>query len=285
MKPSGKPLAMPVRFVIATIVFAGTFWTTATSSSNAGSSSPSPSQDESGVRITAPARAAMEELRRAYRGSSGISVKITGRSRDECGKFTPIKDNLIIAASGDVKLLSPSRNLTHQRGVVYADSPYFPGYIVKLRVPRKPDATVEGLQSIWPLEPLPIEFRIRLASSAESAFTPFLKAIGDEGVVGLSAGVWPDGTPAKALRFQGGKTDIVVWIDPDTNLVRGVRGRIENDRGVVTIDEAREVVAKDKPPRIVVSTANRVPVESFEALRMTWDRIYTSPPPPGGGGG
>ena len=226
----------------------------------------------------------MDDLRKAYRSAAGISVKITGHSRNECGTLNPIKTSLLMDASGDIKLLSPSYNLTHQRGVIYADSTYFPGYILKERVPRAPDATVTGLQSIWPLSPLPIEIRIRLASSAEAAFAPWLEAIGDGGVVGLSAGVWPDGTPAQALRFQGGKTDLVVWIDPNTNLVRGVRGRLEGENGVTTINEAREVVSTDRSPRIVVSTQGRTPLPSFEALRTAWDGIYSSPPPPGAGG-
>ena len=143
-------------------------------------------QDEEGVRITAPAKAAMDDLRKAYRSSAGISVKITGHSRSGCGILSPIKTSLLMAASGDVKLLSPSHNLTHQRGVIYADSAYFPGYIVKERVPRAPDAVVTGLQSIWPLSPLPIEIRIRLASSAESANgAPRNEASSAEAAVGL----------------------------------------------------------------------------------------------------
>ena len=283
---SNHVLLYPCMIIAMTIMIGGRWTALAASveSTEVDSSSLTGNQDEEGVRITAPAKAAMENLRRAYRSSAGISVKITGHSRSESGTFSPIKTSLLIAASGDVKLISPSYNLTHQRGVIYADSAYFPGYIVKERVPRAPDAAVAGLQSIWPLSPLPIEIRIRLASSAESAFAPLLKAIGNDGVVGLSVGVWPDGTPAQALRFQGGKTDIVVWIDPNTNLVRGVRGRIEDERGVTTINEAREVVANNRTPPIVVTTQGRAPISSFDALRTAWDKIYSSPPPPGVGG-
>ena len=32
------------------------------------------------------------------------------------------------------------------------------------------------------------------------------------------------------------------WIDPNTNLVRGVRGRLEGENGVTTINEALEEV-------------------------------------------
>ena len=278
---------IPCRAIIMAVVIGGlpSGFQAFGAESASGSTSRAERQDDQGVRITAPARAAMEELRSAYRSAAGFSIKITGHSEDECGTLRPIRTSLLMAASGDVKVLTPSCNLTHLRGVVYADSSYFPGYIVKSRVPRLPDATVNGLQSIWPLSPLPIEIRIRLGSSVESAFAPLIEAVGKDGVVESSAGVWPDGTPVQGLRFRGGRTDVVVWIDPSTSLVRGVRGRIDDKGRVTVLDEAREVVAVDRSPQIVVTTKSRIPVESFDALRAAWDKIYTSPPPSGAGGG
>ena len=268
------------------ILFGGSLSAAEVNDSKVGRDSRSllPHQDGEDSRITPEAMSAMEELRQAYRSPPGISIKVTGHSSDGHGNFRPIRTSLLIAASGDIKLLSPAYNLTHQRGTVYADSTYFPGYLVKTRVPRAPDATVAALQSIWPLAPLPLELRIRLASSARSAFAPMLDAIGEDGAVDVMAGVWPDGTPAQGLRFQGGGTDLVVWIDPGTSLVRGVRGRIAHGEQVTDLDEAREVAALDRQPAIVVATKDRIPVASFDALRAAWERIHTSPPPPGFGG-
>lgn len=233
-------------------------------------------------RITGPARAAMEELRSTYRRSAGYSITISGHSTDAGGMLRPIRSSLLIAASGDLKLLSPAYNLTHLRGTVYVDSAYFPGYIVKSRVLRAPDATMKALETVWPLDPLPIEIRLRLAAGIESAFAPMLDAIGAEGVVTLSAGVWPDGSPAQALRFRGGETDLVVWIDPGSGLVRGIRGRVSRNGGIIDLDEARDAIAVDRSPQIVVATANRIPVPTFAALRKAWDAVHTAPPPPGG---
>lgn len=239
--------------------------------------------EEVDARITGQARAAMERLRVAYRSSVGFSIRISGHWTDPAGTIMPVRDSLLIAASGDLKLLSPTRNLTLLRGVAYADSPFFPGYIIESRVPRVLGGAISTLQSIWPLAPIPLEIRLRHSSNIESAFAPMLDAIGKDGVVDLSAGAWPDGAPVQALRFKGGDTDIVVWIDPESGLVRGVRGRIAGKNGVTLVDEGRETYAVDRKPHIVVATAGRVEQPSFEALRKTWDSVYSSPLPPGGG--
>ena len=240
-------------------------------------------EENADARITGQARAAMERLRIAYRSAVGFSIRVSGHWTDPSGTISPVRDSLLIAASGDLKLLSPTRNLTLLRGVAYADSPFFPGYIIKTRVPRELGASIATLESIWPLAPLPLEARLRLSSSIDSAFAPMLEAIGPEGVVDLSAGAWPDGTPAQALRFKGGETDIVVWIDPASGFVRGIRGRIAGKNGVTTIDEGRETNAVERAPHIVVATTGRVIQPSFAALRKAWDGVYSSPLPPGGG--
>ena len=235
------------------------------------------------ARMTGQARAAMERLRIAYRSAVGFSIRVSGHWTDPSGTISPVRDSLLIAASGDLKLLSPTRNLTLLRGVAYADSPFFPGYLIKTRVPRELGASIATMESIWPLAPLPLEARLRLSSSIDSAFAPMLEAIGKDGVVDLSAGAWPDGTSAQALRFKGGETDIVVWIDPASGLVRGIRGRMAGKNGVTTIDEGRETTAVDRAPHIVIATSGRVEEPSFAALRKAWDGVYSSPLPPGGG--
>lgn len=235
------------------------------------------------ARMTGQARAAMERLRIAYRSAVGFSIRVSGHWTDPSGTISPVRDSLLIAASGDLKLLSPTRNLTLLRGVAYADSPFFPGYLIKTRVPRELGASIATMESIWPLAPLPLEARLRLSSSIDSAFAPMLEAIGKDGVVDLSAGAWPDGTPAQALRFKGGETDIVVWIDPASGFVRGIRGRMAGKNGVTTIDEGRETTAVDRAPHIVIATSGRVEEPSFAALRKAWDGVYSSPLPPGGG--
>lgn len=235
------------------------------------------SHAEEDARITAPARQVMEELRRTYRGSAGISVIISGERTGESTGYMPSRKRLLISATGDVKVLTPSYDLTMLKGVAYMNSPFFPGYIVKARPPRVPDAAIETLEGLWPMDPLTLEVRIRLGSTVEKTFEPWLAAIGEKGTVTSTVGVFSDSAPSTALRFQGGDTDLVVWVDQATGLVRGVRGRVAQGGQVVQIDELRESQAVDRRPQVVVATTGRIPVDSFDALREAWGRVYTVP--------
>ena len=127
------------------------------------------------------------------------------------------------------------------------------------------------------MDPLTLEVRIRRGSTVEKTFEPWLAAIGEEGTVTSTVGIFSDSAPSTALRFKGGDTDLVVWVDQATGLVRGVRGRVAQGGQVVQIDELRESQAVDRRPQVVVATTGRIPVDSFDALREAWGRVYTVP--------
>ena len=130
-----------------------------------------------------------------YRGlldARSQSVIISGERTGGSTGYMPSRKRLLISATGDVKVLTPSYDLTMLKGVAYMNSPFFPGYIVKARPPRVPDAAIETLEGLWPMDPLTLEVRIRLGSTVEKTFEPWLAAIGEEGTVTSTVGIFSD---------------------------------------------------------------------------------------------
>lgn len=226
---------------------------------------------------------AAEQLRATYRSAPGIRITSSGSRTLASGKMEFIQTQTILSVSGDLKVLSPTRNLTFREGLIYADSGLFPGYVVRAMYDRVPDGPLIGLQKAWPVEPLPLPVRIRVAASVESIFEPWLDLIGDDGTVRSGSTAWPDGTAAQTLRFRSadGETEILVWIDLATGFIRGFRGRVAGEDGVERFEIAHETVSSERRPKIVVSTINRTVVESFDELRERWTAVHLVPPFPG----
>lgn len=225
------------------------------------------------------ALALVEQLQRTYRSAAGIRVITSGSWTTGDGVLHPVRTQSMMTKSGEVKVLSPDRNLTLQNGLAYADSPFYPGYMVRQEVARVPGGALRGLEEVWPLAPIPIEVRLRITSSPESAMRPLLDGVGKDGAIVVGAAAWPDGSASRTLRFRSadGRTNFVIWVDLATGFIRGMRGSLATDRGVDQIDLVCEGISSDRTPRILVATTNRTVVDSFDALQKKWSKIYSAP--------
>lgn len=230
----------------------------------------------------ADARRLAEKLRISYRSAPGIRITSSGSITAPSGDVEFIQAQTILSNTGDLKVLSPTRNLTFREGLIYADSGYFPGYLVRSMYDRVPDGAIIGLEKVWPVDPLPLPVRIRVAASIESAFRPYLDLIGEDGTVRAESTAWPDGAAAQILRFRSadGETDIAVWVDLATGFIRGLRGRVATADGVRSTEIAHETVASQRRPKIVVAVVNRTVVDSFKALLERWRAVHLVPPFP-----
>lgn len=244
-------------------------------------SSPTVAQETvvEGTALEGEALALVEELRRTYRSAPGIRVITTGSWKSMDGVLHPVRTQSMMTNSGEVKVLSPDRDLTMQNGLAYADSPFYPGYLIRKEVARVPDGSLRGLEAVWPLKQIPIEVRLRIASSPESAMRPLLDSVGQGGTIVVAAAAWPDGSASRTLRFRSAddRTDFVIWVDLATGFIRGLRGSVVTVDGVDQIDLVCEGISSDRKPRILVSSMNRTVVDSFEALQKKWSAIYSAP--------
>ena len=226
------------------------------------------------------ARRVVEQLRATYRSAAGIRVTSSGSTTGPDGRLEFMQTQTILSISGDLKVLSPTRNLTYRGGIIYADSPFFPGYVIRAMYDRVPDGPLIALEKSWPIESLPLPARIRMAAGVETIFKPWLELIGEAGTVRAGSTAWPDGTAAQTLRFRSadGETRILVWIDLTTGFIRGIRGRIATDAGIERFEIAHDTVSSDRRPSIVVATVNRTVVDSFEQLLKRWRAVHLVPP-------
>jgi hypothetical protein len=225
------------------------------------------------------ALALVEQLRRTYRSAPGIRVITTGSWKTMDGVLHPVRTQSMLTDSGEVKVLSPDRNLTLQNGLAYADSPFYPGYLVRQEVSRTPDGALRGLEEVWPLAPIPLEVRLRIGSSPAAAMQPLLDAVGADGSIVVAAAAWPDGSASRTLRFRSAddRTDFVVWVDLATGFIRGMRGSLAHDGGVDQIDLVCEGISSERKPRILVGVTNRTVIDSFDALQEKWSAVYSAP--------
>ena len=232
-----------------------------------------------GIVFEGEALALVEQLQRTYRSAPGIRVITSGSWTTADGIMHPVRTQSMMTKSGEVKVLSPDRNLTLQNGLAYADSPFYPGYLVRQEIARVPDGALRGMEEVWPLAPIPIEVRLRITSSAESAMRPLLDCVGEGGTIVVGAAAWPDGAASRTLRFRSAdaRTDFVIWVDLATGFIRGMRGSLATDRGVDRIDLVCEGISSDRTPKILVGTSNRTVVDSFDALQEKWLKIYSAP--------
>lgn len=232
----------------------------------------------------APAREFMEQLWRRYRRISSAGVTVTGSRVWADGLVEPIRTRVMIAPTGEVKVLGADHNLTFKGGTAYADSIFYPGMQIRVPAQPRPDAAVEAMAEAWPRDAVPLAVRLRLGGSPESAFDTLLGYAGDLPRLDMQAGVWPDGRACEILRVRSddAATDLAVWVDQLTGFIRGIRGSIRpmGDRPASTIEVVFETTETEKPPMIAVANRGVRPFDSFESMVRAWDEIYAVPPTP-----
>lgn len=226
----------------------------------------------------------MEQVWRRYRRLGSASVTTTGHQSWAGGRVDPIRIRTMLAPTAEMKVLATDHVLTFKEEVVYAESAYYPGMQIMIPVEAVPDAALNALAQAWPPAPVPLPVRLRLASSAKVAFAPFLALVGENGTVDAQTSAWPDGRPARVLRLRDGEgaTDLAIWIDTQTGLIRGVRGRVAGQGGMdpYRIKMLYETVETQSAPPIVVPNRNVTRVGSFGELQRVWLDRYAVPPSP-----
>jgi hypothetical protein len=230
------------------------------------------------------ARELMEQVWRRYRRIASAAVTATGLHTDADGRVEPIRTRSMIAPSGDVKVIGSTYNLTLKDGVAYADSPLFAGMQIRVKVGTGTDAGLTALADAWPDAMVPLAIRLRLATSPEAAFAPWLAMAGDSPSLAAQVGVWSDGRACEILRIRStdGSTDLAIWIDQLTGFVRGIRGEIatQDGRPGRRIEMVHETTETERAPMIAVANRGVRPVDSYDALLRTWSEIYAVPVAP-----
>jgi hypothetical protein len=226
----------------------------------------------------------MEQIWRRYRRIASASVMATGYREFEGGRVEPIRTRTMISPAGEIKVIGSSYNLTLKEGIAYADSPFYVGMQVRVKVGTGTDAALAALADAWPVEMLPLAVRLRLATSPDAAFAPWLAFAGETPMATATAGVWPDGRACEILRIRSadGATDLAVWVDQLTGFVRGVRGDLAAAGGepASKVEILYETTELDRAPMIAVANRGVRPVDSYDALLRAWRETYAVPVAP-----
>lgn len=226
----------------------------------------------------------MEQVWRRYRRVTSASVTASGIRRYANGRIEPIRTRTMIAANGQSKVVGSSYNLTLKDGVAYADSPFFSGLQVRVKVGAGENASVDALASAWPADMVPLSLRLRLSTSPEAAFANVLAFAGETPDVTAQVGVWTDGRACRILRIRSadGATDLALWIDEPTGFARGLRGSIAamNGEPASTIEVVYETTELDRNPMIAVANRGVRPVDSYDAMLRVWSETYAVPAAP-----
>jgi hypothetical protein len=229
----------------------------------------------------------MEEVWRRYRRLASASVTASGIRRYANGRIEPVRTRTMIAADGQAKVIGSSYNLTLKDGVAYADSPFFSGLQIRVKVGTGENASVNALASAWPADLVPLSLRLRLSTSPESGFADLLAFAGETPDVTAQVGVWTDGRACRILRIRSadGATDLALWIDEPTGFARGLRGSIAamNGEPASTIEVVYETTELDRNPMIAVANRGVRPVDSYDAMLRAWSETYAVPAAPGAG--
>ena len=230
-------------------------------------------------------RELMEQVWRRYRRIASAAVTATGSRTFANGRVAPVRTRSMIAPTGEAKVVGSSYNLTLKDGVAYADSPFYAGMQIRVKVGTGTDAALTALADAWPEAMVPLAVRLRLATSPEAAFGPWVAMAGDTPRLEAQAGVWSDGRACEILRIRSADdaTDLAIWVDQLTGFVRGIRGSIMamNGEPASTIELVHETTETERPPMIAVANRGVRPVDSYDALLRAWREIYAVPVAPG----
>ncbi|MDC0429551.1 hypothetical protein OAL71_03125 [Phycisphaerales bacterium] len=240
----------------------------------------SPSATEPPPAVTEDAAAAMESVRAQYHAAPGMTTLTNARWTDSAGGVVRMeRARVILSPTGDLKVITSTAGWTLIGEDVYAESPYFPGRIIKERTSGTSSSKLEVLDRIWPFSKMPIEVRLRLARDADEAFAPFFSLIGPGGVVETSTQVWSDGGPCVVIEFHSADraTALAVWIDVPTGLLRGVKGSYGDGESRRHVEVVSESTLTSRPPKVLVATVGRREFPSYTSLAAEWAEVYAVP--------
>ena len=240
----------------------------------------SPSATEPPPAVTEDAAVAMESVRAQYHAAPGMTTLTNARWTDSAGGVVRMeRARVILSPTGDLKVITSTAGWTLIGEDVYAESPYFPGRIIKERTSGTSSSKLEVLDRIWPFSKMPIEVRLRLAMDAEEAFAPFLTLIGPDGTVESSTRSWSDGASCTVLEFRSADqtTSLAVWIDVPTGLLRGVRGTYGTGALRRSVEVVSEPTETSRPPKVLVATVGRREFPSYAALAASWAKNFAVP--------